>query len=516
MLTLKLGSLFSGWGGLDLAIVAAFEAWFGCRVETVWVSDIEPGPRKVLALRWPNVPNLGDITTVRWAQVERVEIVGGGSPCQDISQAGRMAGMREGTRSNLWVEMREAIRVLEPTFVIWENVNAALSTTAASAMESDPRLLGDHPAGVPALRAAGRVLGDLATLGFDAEWVSLAASDVGAPHRRKRVFVAAAHPGRLRRLTRAGLRPNGPGWLGRGRSGDHARQAAPVTLLPTPLTSDTQNPAPADLRRGTPQLRAISSLSPTPRATDGTKGGPNQRGSKGDLMLPSAVSRLLPTPTATQSGNTAENHLRKKPGRRTVTDLGILIEEGLIATGGQLLPTPTASDGERTSASYARGNPTLAGALLPTPRAARGGSSTETRDLLLPTPSVADSMGGHLRRGGDRADELLLKGIAVAQAWGPYTQAIARWEEIVGPAPSPTVTSDTYLAMRKRRLERGDRRPVGMRGSLRPVLKLNPAFAEWMMGAPRGWFTDIPNITYNEALRMCEWTPAQVESQEES
>lgn len=178
-------------GGLDLAIERVFDA------RTVWVSDIEPGPCKVLAHRWPGVPNLGDITKIDWSQVEPVDIIAGGSPCQDISSAGRMAGMREGTRSNLWVEMREAIRILRPALVTWENVSAARSTAAASAMESDPRLLGDHPAGKPPLRALGRVLGDLASLGYDAQWYSLRAADVGAPHGRLRYFVLAADTANL-------------------------------------------------------------------------------------------------------------------------------------------------------------------------------------------------------------------------------------------------------------------------------------------------------------------------------
>lgn len=187
---LTLGSLFSGFGGLDRAI----ENVFGAR--TAWVSDIEPGPCKVLAHRFPHAPNLGDITKVDWTQVEPVDIIAGGSPCQDISSAGRMAGMREGTRSNLWVEMRDAIATLHPRYVVWENVSNARSAPAASAMESDPRLLGDGNPGQPVLRALGRVLGDLAGLGFDAEWVSVRASDIDAPHPRKRVFALASHPDR--------------------------------------------------------------------------------------------------------------------------------------------------------------------------------------------------------------------------------------------------------------------------------------------------------------------------------
>jgi len=187
---LRLGSLFSGFGGLDLAI----ESVFGAR--TVWVSDIDKGACKVLAHRFPHAPNLGDITKVDWSTVEPVDIIAGGSPCQDISSAGRMAGMREGTRSNLWVEMRDAIATIRPRYVVWENVSAARSTTAASAMESDPRLLGEAVPGRPVLRALGRVLGDLAGLGLSAEWISVRASDIDAPHSRKRVFVLAAHPDR--------------------------------------------------------------------------------------------------------------------------------------------------------------------------------------------------------------------------------------------------------------------------------------------------------------------------------
>ena len=130
------------------------------------------------------------------------------------------------------------------------------------------------------------------------------------------------------------------------------------SLLPTPRTTDSNGAG--SHGSGGPDLRTVASLLPTPRATDGTKGGPNQRGSSGDLMLPSAImllptptsrdhkganqrgdttcltGALLPTPAAHDSGNTPENHLRKKPGRTQVTSLQVIVDYGLIPSGGRI------------------------------------------------------------------------------------------------------------------------------------------------------------------------------------
>ena len=180
-----IGSLFSGYGGLDLAA----EHVFGAR--TVWQAEWEDAPSKVLARHWPGVPNLRDVTAVDWAEVEPVDIIIGGFPCQDVSLAGRRAGMTEGTRSNLWGAMRSAVEIIRPTYVVAENVRGLLSAHAESASDMEPRegLLGDRSGGH--LRALGRVLGDLADLGYDAQWCGLRASDVGAPHHRFRVFILA-------------------------------------------------------------------------------------------------------------------------------------------------------------------------------------------------------------------------------------------------------------------------------------------------------------------------------------
>jgi DNA (cytosine-5)-methyltransferase 1 len=189
MTAVTVGSLFSGVGGLDLAV----EEFFGAR--TVWHCEYDKEPSKVLAARWPGVPNLGDITAVDWATVEPVDIMCGGFPCQDLSLSGRRAGMRPGTRSGLWSDFVKAITALRPSVVIIENVRGLLSGCAESDsdMEPCPRCVDDGcgKPHAPRLRALGRVLGDLDSLGFDAEWVGLPASSVGAPHGRFRVFVLA-------------------------------------------------------------------------------------------------------------------------------------------------------------------------------------------------------------------------------------------------------------------------------------------------------------------------------------
>ena len=156
-----------------------------------WFVEYDAAPSKILAHHWPDVPNHGDVTKVDWETMPTVDIITGGSPCQDLSAAGKRAGMTEGTRSNLWVNMREAIRIIRPRLVVWENVQGALSAKAASDSDMEPgaRPMGNQPGGH--LRALGRVLGDLAEIGYDAQWTTIRASDVGAPHHRARVFLIA-------------------------------------------------------------------------------------------------------------------------------------------------------------------------------------------------------------------------------------------------------------------------------------------------------------------------------------
>lgn len=220
----KIGALFAGYGGLDMAVEAVLPA------EVSWVSEIDKAPSAILAKRYPDAPNLGDVTQVDWSKVEPVDIITGGSPCQDLSQAGKRLGMKKGTRSGLWVSMREAIRTIKPQMVIWENVGGAFSAEATSEMEECPRCVGDGSA-EPILRALGRVLGDLTEIGYDAEWHAVRAADVGAPHHRLRVFVVGYPAGERGKLTKSVKLHN---------SEKVATSSAGLKLLPTPTAHNSR------------------------------------------------------------------------------------------------------------------------------------------------------------------------------------------------------------------------------------------------------------------------------------
>ena len=262
----------------------AVEQVFGAT--TAWVSDVDKGACKILAHRYPDVPNLGDITSIDWAAVEPVDIITGGSPCQDLSHAGKRSGMTEGTRSNLWVAMREAIAHLKPSFVVWENVRGAYSATADSDLEHCQGCMGDPADRGPVLRALGRVLGDLSDLGYDTQWHGLRAADVGAPHGRFRVFVVA-------RLADADLprpqRPHDPPRATPPQRRGHTLAGADsdtdgLTLFRTPtsqlaVNGGSQHPDKRKAGGHGPTLAdEVEHLLPTPKASDGEWGLPRTSG----------------------------------------------------------------------------------------------------------------------------------------------------------------------------------------------------------------------------------------------
>lgn len=169
---LRVLDLFSGIGGFSLGL----ERTGG--FETVAFCEIEPFPRRVLAKHWPEVPCYDDVRTLTADRLAAdgigVDVITGGFPCQDISVAGKLAGIVDGTRSGLWSEIARLVGELRPSFVIVENVANLLAGP------------GERPGGW-----FGRVLGDMAELGYDAEWENIPASALGAPHRRERVWIVA-------------------------------------------------------------------------------------------------------------------------------------------------------------------------------------------------------------------------------------------------------------------------------------------------------------------------------------
>lgn len=173
--------LFSGIGGFSLGL----ERTGGFK--TVAFCEIDPFCRRVLAKHWPDVPVHGDVRELTADDFDgRIDLICGGFPCQDVSIAGNRAGLN-GERSGLWAEMRRLLGDLRPAFVIVENTTGLLDL------------------------GLGRVLGDLAELGYDAVWHSISAAAVGAAHERDRVWIVAHN-----RQERRGISPI--------RDEQHARQ----------------------------------------------------------------------------------------------------------------------------------------------------------------------------------------------------------------------------------------------------------------------------------------------------
>ncbi|KKN09184.1 hypothetical protein LCGC14_1049120 [marine sediment metagenome] len=152
------GSLFSGIGGLDLGLERA--GW-----EVKWQVEIDEWCRRVLTKHWPDVPKYGDVRELSGADLEPVDLIAGGFPCQPVSLAGRRKAQADSRW--LWPEFLRIVSEVRPRLVLVENV---------------PGLL--H-------RGMAEVLGGLSSCGYDAEWGCLSAADVGAPHLRQRVFVVA-------------------------------------------------------------------------------------------------------------------------------------------------------------------------------------------------------------------------------------------------------------------------------------------------------------------------------------
>lgn len=188
-MSLTVFSLFAGIGGLELGLERA-------GMTTVGQVEIDPFCRRVLAKHWPHVPRHDDVRTAAewWLSKERpaVDVICGGFPCQDISAAGKRAGIIDGERSNLWAYLADTVRVLRPRYVLLENV---------------ARIVTRDKSGVI---AAEIVAADLAAIGYDLRWDCVPASALGAHHERDRWFGIAYPQGGCRSDEQVGSHT---GWL---------------------------------------------------------------------------------------------------------------------------------------------------------------------------------------------------------------------------------------------------------------------------------------------------------------
>lgn len=315
----RVGSQCTGYGGLEAAIASLTP------VQHAWHAETDPAAATVLAHHHPNTPNHGDITAHDWTQAKPVDILTAGIPCQPMSCAGKRRGSSD--ERHLWpTGALPAIAALMPPLVVLENVPGLLTIERGQIF--------------------GQILADLDDLGYTASWTTIGACAVGACHHRHRVFLAAtlehvAAPAALAAAGRfdgawgsgqgslfgepepyrwpaSGFVAVGAVWSlpvytcgadgpalptpaardatrGAGRVDPEGRPLSEViALLPTPMATNGAGGAKVlnggrTLAGFGATLRDVAPLLPTPRATDVTKGGPNQRGSSGDLMLPSAV-----------------------------------------------------------------------------------------------------------------------------------------------------------------------------------------------------------------------------------
>ncbi|WP_245976359.1 DNA cytosine methyltransferase [Amycolatopsis palatopharyngis] len=475
-----IGSLCTGLAGLDVGVASVL----GGRI--AWYAETDPHASAILAARLPGVANLGDLRAVDFTAVQPIEVLTAGFPCQDISAAGRRAGIEKGARSGLWNNILDAIRVLRPNLVVVENV-AALRWRNGG---------------------LDRVLGGLAEAGCDAVWRCVRASDIGAAHRRERVFLCAvpqqtrgtddadpagprpgtARPDRPRRAScgRASGQPQR-----RRRLGDPTAPAAAdtdsggLTLSSDPDRPHTGPPIPTGCVTLTDSVRLL----PTPTASD-AKNCTHETHSGGP-SLPDRARTLTTPPVPEQSGKCCA--ATQTPGE------GGFLAASPQASGG-LLPTPTAHDGSSNgiSAASRQGGPSLLDTLrlLPTPRATDGTKGCPAQrgskgDLMLPSVVIAVTT-PHTRTStrkemSDRANHArasrarrVASGKPSPVDWGEYA-AVHRWEVVTRRlAPYPT--------------------QPGRHG--RPVLA--PPFVEWLMGLPAGWVTaenlDLPRTAQLRAL----------------
>ena len=710
----RIGSLFSGAGGLDMAVESVFAG------RTVWHSEIDNAASKVLAHRWTDVPNLGSVTDIDWATVPPVDVLCGGFPCQDVSAAGKRAGIKEGTRSGLWSVFAEAIDVLRPQWVVVENVRGLLSATAHRTEVDDERncicggldrwrglhrlgrqgeawegadvpgagdggnddpghrrvevaeravgrisaqlaqgygrlgvrvdvdssgvrctptastdcallenQIGSSTAGLGGgadqsrssseiewygsgmelaracrvrgdqdenaflerqgakcqscggflpsvaadsdlepsktalgnggdgslLRAAGAVCGTLADLGYDAQWATVAAADVGAPHRRERVFIVATAADR-EGGARDGLQQQDLSALCGGwdteQHGDEPRSSTPADarrLQPQrrrdarDMAAETrrcQGPGRQRQRDGDAAVDSGATAADTPR-NGRHEGRPEsarlERGFDAAVSGDEPGVALLPTPTQSDgTGGGIRTGLSWEGTTKSTGDGGnsrLRDVAGLL--GGPLLPTPNAQGGNGGGRYSSDGHQkTLPGEarLLPTPQARDHKGTDSPADhnrrspgmdavsyhfpALLPTPEAKNSHAGpdyaRMNREGSGGHDLvtaltlLCTPSASDGAGGKTSRSGGRIDEpLLGGQAREMQSSWGKYAPAIHRWEQvlGRPAPPPTEPNKNGNPRLAAAFSQWLMGWPAGWVTDPAiGISRNDQLRI--------------
>lgn len=251
---ITVGSFCTGYGGLELGLSLA-----GVQFVTAFHAEKEADPALVLKTEHPETPNVGDITVADWRSMPGIHLLLSGDPCQTISVAGRREGRNDAQGRFLWPDVRRGYRELAPHAIFFENVANMTSHDGGNTMrERFAHLQAD---------------------GYGVRYVVMGACAVGAPHHRHRWFALASRD--FKGVTRVGGEKQ---ICGAPRSGGRI-------LLPSPTAADgSGGPGRSDARTGGDNLRTAVTLLPTPRATDGPNGGPNQRNSRGGYdALPGCV-----------------------------------------------------------------------------------------------------------------------------------------------------------------------------------------------------------------------------------
>lgn len=444
-------SLFTGYGGLDMAVMALTGA------ELVAVSDIDKGPCAVLAHYHPDVPNLGDIKAIEWesADVPEFDVLTGGYPCQPFSEAGHRKGTDD--PRHLWPYVLKAIEARRPQHVYLENVRGHLTL------------------------GFDIVLNDLASAGYNVHWSIMAASSVGAAHRRERLYIyatpspdgAAYTPELPEKLPVAGHLTS-DGLVALTRVDEHLHTV--TALLPTPLARDHRGTSAAN-RQGGLSLGDVARLFPTPKYNDGVMGRPRTKGRPIEksthlgtivTLLPSATSVMFPTPVA--SDNTGARKTRPN-GYKALKDMPLLLEKA----GARLMPTPNTMDnlpvreGEALERQLRRGEGANAS------RRATVGNLRE--DILLTVePDRYDDANSKVDK-REQAPEWQPFNI---NEWGVYAEAVARWTITTGNLP-----------------------PAPVQPNRNGNPQLTAAFPAWLMGLPNGYLTNPElGLTRTDIIKM--------------